>query len=162
MTATRVSRLLAAAVITGLAAYLLAASSYASLPPLPGYAPVTLVLLAIVEAALASVVRDRLAVRRTPVRGRTLHPLQVARAAVLAKATSPTGAVLLGGYSGYLLWTFPHRAASRAASADSRVCAASAVAALLVVLAALALERACRAPGPPEDDRALPDLQSPA
>ena len=163
MKPTRVSALLAAALVAGVAGYLVAKLAYSSLPPLPGYAPVTLLLLAVAEGAIAWVVRDRVAVRRRDLdgrpRGRPLHPLQVARAVVLAKASSPTGAVLCGGYLGYLAWTFPHRDDSRAAAADVRVCALSAVAALLLVLAALVLERACRAPEPPETTA---DLQSPA
>ncbi len=79
---------------------------------LPAYAPVTLVLLTVTELGMAKVVADRLAHRldrQGRPRGRALHPMQVARAAVLAKASSVTGAVLLGGYGGLFAWTLPRR-----------------------------------------------------
>jgi len=104
------------------------------------------------------VVSDRLAHRldaRGRPRGRPLHPMQVARAAVLAKASSTTGAVLLGVYGGLFAWTLPRRAELALAERDALVSGVTALAALLLVLAALVLERACRTP----DDR---DLESAA
>ena len=116
-------------------------------------APVTLVLLAVFELGLAKVVADRLAHRRDDrgrPRGRPLHPMQIARAAVLAKASSTTGAVLLGAYGGLLAWTLPRRAELAAAGDDALVAGLSALAALLLVVAALLLERACRTPDEPD------------
>jgi hypothetical protein len=138
--------------------YLLADRAYGSLPELPVYAPVTLVLLAVTELGMARVVADRLAHRldrRGRPRGRPLHPMQVARAAVLAKASSVTGAVLLGAYGGVFAWTLPRREELAVAERDALVSGSTAVAALGLVLAALVLERACRTP----DDR---DLESAA
>jgi hypothetical protein len=133
--------------------YLLAETAYGSLPPLPVPAPVTLVLLAVFELGMAKVVADRLAHRRDPHRrphGRPLHPMQIARAAVLAKASSTTGAVLLGAYGGLLAWTLPRRAELAAARDDALVAGLSALSALLLVGAALLLERACRTPDEPD------------
>ena len=144
--------LLVCTLVGGVVGYLLADRAYSDLPPLPSYAPVTLVLLAVVEAGMARVVRDRVKGRSRP-GARALHPLQVARAAALAKASSPTGAVLLGVYLGLLLWLLPREAEQ--AQADALVSAVSAVAALLLVAAALVLERACRTPRGPDDDRGL-------
>jgi hypothetical protein len=162
VTPTRPGPLLALVVGAGLLAYALAALAYAEVSGLPGYAPVTLVLLAVTEAGMARVVRDRLTHRRDRLGrapGRPLHPLQVARAAVLAKASSTAGAVLLGGYAGLLAWTLPRREALAVAERDALVAGASGVAALGLVLAALLLERACRTPpdpdaGPPSVARA--------
>ena len=139
--------MLAAWALAGaLAGYLLAALAYGRLPPLPRYAPVTLLLLAVVELGMARVVRDR--VRGTARAGaRVLHPLQVARAAALAKASSPTGSLLLGVYGG-LLVQLAQRDAEQA-RVDALVCALSALAALLLVASALLLERACRTPPDP-------------
>ena len=102
-------------------------------------------LLAVFEAGLARSVRVRL--RGLPTGGRALHPLQVARAAVLAKASSVGGAVLAGAYAGLLAHVL--RLQAEQARDDAVVCAVSAVAALLLVGAALLLERACRTPDPP-------------
>ena len=151
MSATRVRTLLLWALGGGVVGYLLAELAYADLPALPRYAPATLVLLAVLELGMARVVRDR--VRGRARRGaRALHPLQVARAVALAKASSPTGSLLLGLYSGLLLWLLPSTAEQ--ARSDAYVCAASAAAALLLVAAALLLERACRTP-PDAHDRDL-------
>jgi hypothetical protein len=153
VTPTRPRTLLLLVLGFGALAYLVAALAYGSLPVLPRYAPVSVVLLAVVEVGMAKVVRDRLAHRLDrsgrPL-GRPLHPMQVARAAVLAKASSAGGAVLLGLYSGLLAWTLPQRDALVASERDASVAAFSAVACCGLVLAALLLERACRRPDEPE------------
>jgi hypothetical protein len=156
VTPTRPGPLLA--IVAGFAVllYVLADRAYGSLPELPVYAPITLVLLAVTELGMAKVVRDRLAHRldrRGRPRGRALHPIQVARAAVLAKASSVTGAVLLGAYGGLFAWTLPRRGELALAERDAVVAGLTALAALGLVAAALVLERACRTP----DDR---DLES--
>lgn len=150
MTPTRPRTLLALVLAFGALSYLVAAVAYGSLPVLPRYAPVSVVLLALVELGMAKVVRDRVA-HRGDVRARPLHPMQVARAAVLAKASSAGGAVLLGAYGGLLAWTLPRREAVASAS-DALVAGISAVACLGLVVTALLLERACRRPDDPSVD----------
>ena len=162
MTPTRTGPLLALVVGCALLAYGVTALAYGALPSLPAYAPVTLVLLAVTEAGMSKVVRDRLTHRRDArgrARGRPLHPLQVARAAVLAKASSTAGAVLLGAYAGLFAWTLPRRAALVVADRDSLVAGLSALSALGLVVAALLLERACRTPRDPD---AAPPPAAPA
>lgn len=154
MTPTRPRTLLGLVLGFGVLAYLVAVLAYGSLPVLPLYAPVSIVLLAVVEAGMAKVVRDRLAHRldsRGHPKGRPLHPMQVARAAVLAKASSAGGAVLLGLYGGLLAWTLPRRNELAASGSDALAAGLSAAACLGLVVAALALERSCRRP----DDRGL-------
>jgi hypothetical protein len=149
VTATRPRTLLALVAGFGLLAYLVAAVAYGALPVLPRYAPVSIVLLAVAEAGMAKVVADRVTHRLNAAgrpRGRPLHPLQVARAAVLAKASSAGGAVLLGAYGGLLAWTLPRRNLLVASGQDATVAGLSALACLGLVVAALALERACRRP----------------
>ncbi len=144
------------ALVAGFAAllYVLAEALYGSLPALPVYAPVTLVLLAVTELGMAKVVSDRLTRRRDArgrPRGRPLHPMQVARAAVLAKASSVTGAVLLGAYGGLFAWTLPRRTELAVAERDATVSGLTALAALALVVAALELDRDCRPPDEPDD-----------
>ena len=149
MTPTRPGTLAALVAVFGVLGYLLAAFFYGDLPPLPHYAPVSIVLLAVVELGMAKVVRDRLQHKvdaRGRPKGRPLHPIQVARAAVLAKASSAGGAVLLGGYAGFLGWTLPRRDRLAYTQDDALVAGISALACLLLVVAALLLERACRRP----------------
>ena len=143
MTATRLGTLLLLALVTGVLGWALAAAAYGSLAALPAYAPVTAVLIALFEAGLARTVTLRVR-GRAP--GRQLHPLQVARALVLAKASSAGGALLAGLYGGLFVWTFGRRDRLAAAAADSTVAGLSAGACLLLVVAALLLERSCRTP----------------
>jgi hypothetical protein len=148
------------ALAVGLAAlgYLLADVAYGAVPELPVSAPVTLALLALAEGGMAKVVRDRVRHKRDaagrPPR-RPLHPVQVARAAALAKASSPAGAVALGVYAGLFAWTARRSDELAAASRDAVVSGLSALAALALVVAALLLERACRVPEPPQDEPPL-------
>lgn len=143
MTPTRVRTLLLAAVLLAALGYLLDDRAYGSLVALPGYAPVTAALIAAFEAGLSRVVHDKVHGRS---RGRPMHPLQVARAVVLAKASALAGALLLGLYAGMFAWTFPRRATLAAAGHDARVAGLSALAGLALCAAALLLEHACRTP----------------
>lgn len=163
MTPTRASTLAGLVLGFSVLAYAVAALAYGSLPVLPRYAPVSIVLLAVVELGMAKVVRDRLAHRRDE-RGRLvtrphypkpLHPIQVARAAVLAKASSAGGAVALGVYAGLLAWTLPRRSMLAASEQDATVAAVSVVSCIALVIAALVLERACRRPADEVDDDSL-------
>jgi hypothetical protein len=143
VTPTRLRVLAATAAVLAVLGYLLAQVAYFDLPPLPTYAPVGLLLLTVLEAGMAKVVRDVVRGRSS---GRPLHPLQVARAAVLAKASSLGGALLLGLYAGIFVWTFARKDTYATAGDDARVAGLSALTALALVVAALVLERACRAP----------------
>ena len=153
MTPTRPRTLLLLVLGFGALGFLVAAVAYGSLPVLPRFAPVSVVLLAVVELGMAKVIRARLPHRldaRGRPLGRPLHPMQVARAAVLAKASSAGGAVALGGYSGLLAGTLPRRDLLLASERDASVAAFSAIACLGLVLVALWLERACRRPDEPD------------
>lgn len=143
MTPTRWVDLLGLGVLTGALGWLLADHAYGSLASLPTYAPVTAVLIALFELGLARVVAQKV---RGLSSGKPMHPLQVARAVVLAKASSVTGALLLGLYAGFFGWTFTARDRLAAAGHDALVSGLSAAASLLLVVAALLLERACRTP----------------
>jgi len=140
VTPTRLRSLFAAALVAGVLAYLLAVAAYGSLVSLPYYAMATALVIAMFEAGLGKVVRDKLRGR-----GRPMHPLQVARAAALAKASSSAGALLLGLYGGLLAWTATHLDLA-AARHDALAAGLSAVACLALVAAALLLERSCRTP----------------
>jgi cation transporter-like permease len=143
MTPTRPTLLVALAVVAGVVLYALTSHFYGDLPPLPLYGPVFLVLLAAAEGYTASTTSARLAGRP---RTEPIHPITVARIAALAKATSPVAAVFAGGYAGFLAYVVqiegPH------AAADLRACVVGLVASLVLVGAALAMERVCRVKPP--------------
>ena len=82
--------------------------------------------------------------------GRPMHPISVARFAVLAKASSLGGAALAGFYGGVFGWTFVRRETYASAGDDARVAGLLALAALALTVAALVLERACRTPADPD------------
>ena len=153
MTPTRPATLLALVAVFALAGYLLAEVAYGDLPRLSGLAALTVAVLAVVELGMARVVRDRVAGRSRPGarprHPRPLHPLQVARAAVLSRASSTGGAVLLGLYGGLLAWTLPRRDELASSGREALVAGLSALACLALVGAALLLERACRTPDDP-------------
>ena len=151
MRPTPVRALMSAGILGFALGLLVARVAYASLPPLSAVTPFALLLLAVFELSLAGVVRSR--VRGVPGRSGPMHPLQVARAAALAKASSPTGALLLGGYLGLLAHVLP--IGSQGARSDSLLAALSAAGALGLLVGALLLERACRTPDA-EDDRPAP------
>jgi hypothetical protein len=136
--------------------YVLAETSYSELPPLPPLAPVSLGLLAVVEGGMAAVVRSKIRGRRPT--GRPMHPIQIARAAVLAKASSLGGAVVGGVYGGIFVWTFSRRGDVATYGHDARVSGLAALAAIALIVMALLLERSCRTPDTPTDDT---DIASP-
>jgi hypothetical protein len=142
VTPTRLRVLLALALLTGSLGWLVINSRTGDLLELPYLAPITAGLIAVFELGLAKVVHDKVRGRG---RGKQMHPLQVARALVLAKASSTTGALLGGLYAGLWLWFFQHDEL-RVAAHDAVVAAVSAGACVLLVLAALLLERCCRVP----------------
>lgn len=148
MTPTRIPVLLALAAFTSVLGWLAIDLQTGDLLSLPLVAPGVGTLMALFELVLAKVVRDKLRGRS---RGRRqLHALQIARAAVLAKASSATGALLTGLYAGLWLWFFQHDEL-RVAADNALVAALSSGASLLLVVAALVLERVCRTPALPSE-----------
>lgn len=139
--------LLATALVTLVAAYLVVRAGYGDLPPLPRYAPASLVALALAEVVGGSGVRARLAGSRGL---RPLPALTVARAAALAKASSLVGALVTGGYGALALYTLSRRSDVAAARRDSVISVLGVLAAIALTAAALYLERSCRTPKPPD------------
>lgn len=146
MRPTRIRFLLAVALLAGAGLYLLTRARYASMPTPPVYTPIWVGLLALAEGYTAYTTRARLAGRP---RTRPIHPITVARIAALAKASSLAGALVGGGYAGFLVYVASRTEAPRPAH-DARVAALAVGAALLLIVAALLLERVCRVPKPPQ------------
>ena len=120
-------------------------------PPLPWAAPFGIALLGIGVLVSAIALRRRL--RGTP-GTRPPQPIGVARMAVLGKASSHVGSLLGGVYGGYAVLLVP------SLDIDARreraiVAVIALLAALLLVVAGLLLERTCRVE-PPRGDREPP------
>jgi hypothetical protein len=152
---TRLPVLLAIAVLAGsvgCSVGLLIDGAGKTLPKVPPAAAGVLGLLAAVLGGLALSTRSRLrAQRERRPDARPLNPLAAARYVVLARASSPVGAAMAGGYGGYTLFLSGDLGEPGRSDLATNALSA-AVAALAVVGAALFLEHVCRIPGdgPPE------------
>ncbi|SCL20995.1 Protein of unknown function [Micromonospora nigra] len=145
---TRISTLVVAALAAAAIAWLLVSGFYRDLPDLPWLPVVTLAALAVLEAYFAINTRSR--IERKPGR-EPVNPLVVARFVVLAKASALVGAIFTGFYAGLTSWLFVQT--TRAATEDRPAAGAGLLASVALVVAALWLERSCRVPERPEDER---------
>ena len=112
--------------------------------PVPWTAPATLAILAAALVFWAVGMRRRLREKR-------VDPFVAARTAALAMAASRTGAIATGVYAGFLVW-FIGQWWIEAARARGFASMAAVIAGLMVVAAALWLERICRIKGDGDDD----------
>lgn len=150
MKPTRIRLLVAIAAVAGSvgwgAAFLVSALTGRYLV-VPWLAPVTLLLLGIALLLWTRGVRARLAHKPGT---RPLPPIVAARTAALAMAASRTGAFFGGFYLGVAIELLPNWSIA-VVSERVLLCGGSVLAAVLVVVAALWLERSCRLPDPPAD-----------
>lgn len=146
MKQTRVASLVAVAIAVGVVLWIVVTTAYAALPDLPWTAPITLVVVAVVELVLARGVRAR--IDRRP-GAPMLSPLVIARYVVLAKASAYAAAVVAGAFGGVLVYLLANMNGPTQRG-DAWVAGGSMLAACGLVAAALLLEHACRVP--PSDD----------
>lgn len=147
---TRPRDLLVAGVIGFALAFPLFRAAYGSLPSLPTLAGVTLLVLAVAEAALAYVIRVRIRSQRV------VTGLGIARAVALAKASSLLGALMLGVWSGALAYLGPRAGQIVAAAQDLPAAIVGVCCAAALIGAALWLEYSCRTPEPRDRDHDRP------
>lgn len=140
---TRPRDLVIAGLVTAAVVYLLVRVLYGQLPPLPTFAGVTLLVLAVVETVLAFSLRSRI---RDPRDGRPVQPLTAARAVALAKASSLLGAIMVGAWLGVLGYVLPRRSEITAAADDLPSTVVGVICSALLIAAALWLEWCCRTP----------------
>jgi hypothetical protein len=171
MIAIRVRWLVAIVVVCALVTWPLLRHSYSSLPPLPWTVVPTLALLAIAEAVAGRTLRARItgldATRKNgagryrpdfhPTAGpefgpaasarrpRRLDPAAMVRTLALAKASAYAAAVVAGVAAGFLIYLVSSVARSQPHS-DLIAALAIFVAAVLLIMAAVYLERSCRLP----------------
>lgn len=112
--------------------------------PVPWTAPATLAILALALFFWALGMRRRL-------RDGQVDPFVATRTAALAMAASRTGAIAAGVYAGFLVW-FAGQWWIEAARARGIASALAVLTAVLVVAAALWLERICRIRDGGQDD----------
>lgn len=142
---TAPSTLLVAALAAGALVLVIFTSEYLQVPS--WYTPTTLLLLAMVLAYTAYTTKTR--IERKP-GARPVEPLLFARFAALAKASSIGGATIAGAYAGLLVFLVAHRHLEDAQT-DLPLAIYGFVACLVLVAAALWLERCCRIPADDDD-----------
>ena len=153
MRPTSISVLIVAGLTAAAVGWLLLSFSYSSLPELPWSPVLLLAVLAVAEGLLAQNTGAR--IQRKPGAPR-VDPLAVARYVALAKASALVGALFAGFSAGLLVWLAMEP--TQAAHDDLPAAGGSVVAALMLLAAALWLERACRIPDQPDKtDEEAPD-----
>jgi uncharacterized protein DUF3180 len=150
MRPTRVSTLLLVALGVGAVAWAglrVSESRSGGLPDVPLTAPGTIAFLAAILAGFALSMRSRLRARRERrPDARPVDPLFAARLVVTAKASALVGAGLTGAYAGFVVVLLVELGNDDRRGLLLRT-GACVVAGIVLVIAALALERVCRVPG---------------
>ncbi|MGH3656513.1 MAG: DUF3180 domain-containing protein [Micromonosporaceae bacterium] len=152
---TRPATLFVVALAAAATSWVLIGRYYGEVPQLTWLPAGTLLLLAIIEAIAARIIKRW--VERRP-GTEPIDPLAVARFVVLAKASSVAGALFFGLYGGVLVWVWAESSTTPAVANDLAPAAEGLGASLLLVAAALFLERCCRIPKPrPDQDEDDPE-----
>jgi hypothetical protein len=146
---TRPATLVVAALVTTAIAWVGTSALWGEMPTLPWLPPLTLLGLALVEAVSAQSTKNR--IDRKAGAG-PIEPLIIARYAVLAKASALAGALFGGLYLGMASWLLVQREVLVRANDDVPQALLGVGGSAALVIAALALERACRIPPSPDED----------
>jgi hypothetical protein len=158
MRPTNPATLIVAGLAAAAASWVLISSFYSDIPAVPWLPAVTLAGLATLEVYAGFNTKAR--IDRRPGLD-PVDPLAVARYVVLAKASALAAAIFAGLYAGVLVWLLAGRdRATTATAADIPAAVAGAVASLALVGAALWLERSCRVPKRPDDEKNNDDRPS--
>ncbi|WP_307810720.1 DUF3180 domain-containing protein [Tomitella cavernea] len=144
--ATRIVDLALVALLFLAVGWAVAGAAYGQLPSVPTLVGLPLVVLAGAEAAAGLFIRHRVSAGEVGTGLHDLNPLTIARAAVLAKASAIAGAVFAGGWAGFLIYLVPQQDRLAAARSDLPGTIFGLVAGLVLVAAALWLERTCTVP----------------
>ncbi|WP_019972811.1 DUF3180 domain-containing protein [Mycobacterium sp. 141] len=148
---TRKRDLAGTTVAVAVVGYLLLSGLYRWFPPITVWTGLSLLVVAIVEAAWAFYVRVKINAGQIGVGAGRLHPLSVARAVVIAKASAWVGAIVAGWWLGVLVYLLPRRSELQVAADDTKGVVVAVVSALTLVVAALWLQHCCKAPEEPPD-----------
>lgn len=145
---TKTRHLIGAALVAAVVAYFGARMGYGGLPPLPTFAGATLLLIAVVNGALAVTLRPRVQHRPGT---EPVDSLTAARAVALAKASSIAGALMGGVWLGLLAFLLPLLNIVEAARSDSASSLVGLISAAALTGTGLWLEYTLRNPDEPEE-----------
>ena len=143
---TRSRDLAIGALATAVVSYLFIRLLYRYFPPITLWTGLSLLAVAVAEAAWGFSVRRRIRDGQIGVGAGRLDPLAVARSVAVAKASAWVGVLALGWWTGVLMYLLPRRAELRVAAADTPGVAVAALSALLLIVSALWLQHCCRSP----------------
>lgn len=149
---TRPRDLAVAAAVTAVIGYLAIGLLYRFFPPITGWTGLSLLAVAVAETGWAVSIRSRIRAGRIGTGAGRLHPLAVARALAVAKASAWAGALILGWWVAVLVYLAPRRAELRVAAADTPGVLVAAGSALALCVAALWLQHCCKSPGESSGD----------
>lgn len=152
MVPTRKRDLTIAAVVLAILGYVVTWRLFGSFPPIRVLTGVSLLGVAVAAAAWAFYLRSKIGDGKIGVGPGRVHPLAVARAVMIAKASAWVGALALGWWLGVSAFFVPNRSVLRVAGEGSVGAVLAALSALALVLAALWLEHCCKSPDEPPDD----------
>lgn len=155
MKPTRVLDLLALGAFAAVIAFVLVSVFYADFPPITTLAGGSLYPVAALEVAMAFFIRSRVLGKREIGQAREqLHPITVARAVALAKASALVGAASTGIWLGFLGFVVAKQAELKAAMSDRTGVVVGLVGAIALTAAALWLEHCCKMPEEPPEEPA--------
>lgn len=140
------------AVVVAVLGYVAVSLLYRWFPPITAWTGVSLLAVAVVEAAWAFHVRARIGDGKIGDGPGRLHPLAVARAVMIAKASAWVGAVAVGFWASVLAYVWPRRGELKVAGEDAPGVVVAVLSALALVFAALWLEHCCKSPDDPSED----------
>lgn len=146
---TRPATLIVAALAAAALGWLFIANDYADFPTIQWLPAILFTGLAAVEFIAATATKSR--IDRKPGSG-PIEPLTVMRYAVLAKASSLAAALFTGFFAAVVAWLVGSRGDLVQAANDTPPAVGALIGAVLLLVAALLLERACRVPPQPEDE----------
>jgi hypothetical protein len=149
---TRRRDLAVTTVVVAVLGYVAVSLVYRWFPAITVWTGVSLLAVAGVETGWAFHVRAKIGDGKIGDGPGWLHPLAVARAVMIAKASAWVGAVALGFWVSVLAYVWPRRGELRVAGEDTPGVVVATVSALALVLAALWLQHCCRSPDEPPED----------
>ncbi|MFJ9363311.1 DUF3180 domain-containing protein [Nocardia sp. NPDC101769] len=154
MKPTRILDLCANVLLAAIVAWVATNMAYSSFPPISVFSGASLLPVALLEAVLAFVIRQRKENHGIGPGPGQLHAITAARAVALAKASAQVGSLVGGIWLGFLVWLLMQRSDLRAAASDTPGAVVGLLGGVALVAAALWLEYCCRAPIEPPDEAA--------
>jgi len=146
---TNPATLVVAALGAAAVGWIMISRSYSSFPSLTWLPAIITGGLGVLQVIAAIATKARIDRRPGTM---PVEPLTVVRYVILAKASSIVGALFAGFFLAVTIWLFAERGRLEAANTDLPPAIGNAAGAIVLLVGALLLERACRVPPQPDED----------